>query len=201
MRIVGSSQGCKSRATLILSGSSSISAFGMLFSSSERLSTMRVNYLISLTVVIIRWERRLKLNHTRRRLPHLNLMSINSRLAIVCCVRCTTRLWSRRLLVFRASYFLTTSCSRRLTLWLIQMSIVELLNMSYRSLRLDIILAISMTSERVRLFFSSFAVSKLILILNIIHWVLVKLLLCSLLRHSSIYISTSCLIFRSNVSW
>lgn len=200
MRIVGSSQGSKSRATLILSGSSSISAFGMLFSSSKRLSTMRVNYLISLTVVIIRWERRLKLNHTRRRLPHLNLMSINSRLAIMCCVRCTTRLWSRRLLVIRSSYFLTTSCSRRLTLWLIQMSIIELLNSRW-SLRLNIILAISMTSERVRLFFSSFAVSKLILILNIIHWVLVKLLLCSFIRHSSIYISTSCLTFRSNVSW
>lgn len=200
MRIVGSSQGSKSRATLILSGSSSISAFGMLFSSSERLSTMRVNYLISLTVVIIRWERRLKLNHTRRRLSHLNLMSINSRLAIMCCVRCTTRLWSRRLLVIRSSYFLTTSCSRRLTLWLIQMSIIEFLNSRW-SLRLNIILAISMTSERVRLFFSSFAVSKLILILNIIHWVLVKLLLCSFVRHSSIYISTSCLTFRSNVSW
>lgn len=200
MRIVGSSQGSKSRATLILSGSSSISAFGMLFSSSKRLSTMRVNYLISLTVVIIRWERRLKLNHTRRRLPHLNLMSINSRLAIMCCVRCTTRLWSRRLLVIRSSYFLTTSCSRRLTLWLIQMSIIEFLNSRW-SLRLNIILAISMTSERVRLFFSSFAVSKLILILNIIHWVLVKLLLCSFVRHSSIYISTSCLTFRSNVSW
>ena len=160
MRIVGSSQGSKSRATLILSGSSSISAFGMLFSSSKRLSTMRVNYLISLTVVIIRWERRLKLNHTRRRLPHLNLMSINSRLAIMCCVRCTTRLWSRRLLVIRSSYFLTTSCSRRLTLWLIQMSIIELLNSRW-SLRLNIILAISMTSERVRLFFSSFAVNNL----------------------------------------